>query len=137
MTGQEKILKNLESLQDVKIRWGVHGSELSKIAYWNEFGTKNIPERPAHRNCFRDDNTKRLISKAAAGAVDQVLAGKDFKDAAAVIGEVGLGALKRSYVNGPFAANAESTIEKKGAGKNPLYDTGTLQDNLAYEVVNA
>lgn len=135
MTGPEKLLKNLESLQKTRIRWGVHGQELAKIAFWNEFGTKDIPERPAHRNCFRSDATLQALSKAAGVAVEQTMEGKNFKDAARVIGETGLGFLKRSYVNGPFADNAESTIKKKGAGKNPLYDTGTLQDNLAYEVV--
>jgi hypothetical protein len=137
MTGPEKILKNLEKLQGLKVRWGVHGTALAKIAFYNEFGTKDIPERPAHRNCFRSDETKRTISKAAAVAVDQVLSGKSAKDAARTIGEVGLGKLKDSYRSGPFTPNAQSTIDKKGAGKNPLYDTGTLQDNLAYEVINA
>lgn len=135
MTGPEKLLKNLESLQKTRIRWGVHGQELAKIAFWNEFGTKDIPERPAHRNCFRSDATLQALSKAAAIAVERTIAGANFKEAAGSIGVVGLGRLKDSYRSGPFAPNAPSTIKKKGENKNPLYDTGSLQDNLAYEVV--
>jgi hypothetical protein len=144
----EDLLHNLKKLQGVKIRWGVHGERLSKIAFWNEFGAtvKNgfgkgikivIPERAAHRGCFRSKETQSALSKAAAVAIDKVMDGGDVAAAANVIGEIGLGKLRQSYASNIPPANAPSTIAKKGAGKNTLYDTGDLQSNLAYEVVGA
>jgi hypothetical protein len=130
----KKLLKELKALQKIQVRWGVQGKRNAKIMFYNEYGTKDIPERPAFRRTFESRQTQDSISKAAGVAIEQAMAGKKANDAAAVIGEVGLRNLRNVFTSNIQPANAPSTIKKKGAGKNTLYDTGALFRSLGYEV---
>lgn len=130
----DEIFKNLEKLQGASVRWGVIGRENSKKMVWNEFGTDNIPERPAFRITFTDRSTQKEINKATHVAIDQILKGKSFEQAGEGIGEAGLAKLKRTFTSNIPPKNANSTIAKKGQGKNTLYDKGELFRSLNFEV---
>ena len=130
------IFKQIKKLDNIVIGWGVSGKQNFKHMVWNEFGTKHIPERPAFRITFNSKDTKKALSKGAHKAIDQVLAGKPAKDAANAIGIKGLDALRRTFTSNIAPPNAESTIKKKGPGKNTLRDSGDLFRALGFAVVS-
>lgn len=132
---KKQLLKNLEKLNDIKIRWGVRGENNVSKMIWNEFGTDNIPERPAFRLTFDSKKTHKKIEQSAHFAINQVLQGKKAENASLAIGEAGLAELKKTFTSNISPENADSTIAKKGEGKNTLYDSGELFRSLDYEVV--
>ncbi len=131
----DKITEQLEKLQALKIRWGVHGEENAKKMFQNEFGSGKIPERPAFRITFGSSTTQQMIAKATHAAIDKVMKGADAKISAEVIGFVGLGELKKVFRSNIAPPNAPSTIARKGEGKNTLFDTGDLFRSLGYEII--
>lgn len=139
----QEILDNLQKLQKTKIRWGVEGEELAKIMFWLEFGTNKKdgsvkqPERPFYRSTFNSSETHKKIEAATGVAITNIMEGQDFDKNADMIGEVGLGCLMRTFASNVPPPNAESTIKRKGQGKNTGYDTGLLQAHQGYEVVQA
>ena len=135
------ILKELEKLDRMKIRWGANTERSAEIFMQNEFGTSrngkpHIPSRPAMRLTFRDSKVQKIIAGKAKFVIEQITQGKKALDAGRGIGESGLAELKRTFTSNLPPANAESTIKKKGAGKNTLRDTGELFNDLDYEVIS-
>lgn len=135
-SNMKKVLKNLKKLQDMSVRWGVIGEENQKKLVFNEFGTVNIPERAAFRITFGSRQNQARLGKAAQKTVDQIINGVSPEKAALAIGEVGLADLKKTFRSSVPPPNEPSTIAKKGAGKNTLFDTGDLFRSLAFEVVS-
>lgn len=108
-------------------------SSLADVAKWNEFGTEDIPERPAFRNGIAKAKTKIL----ALNKRNLLLIAKDemsVEQALDMLGALATGEIKREFVSGEFAPNAPSTIAKKGSSR-PLIDSGQLRQSITWEVV--
>jgi len=108
------------------------GVSIAEYAAFNEFGTRNIDERPFMRKTFDDNlaNYNKLIERLFKG----MLGGKlDAKFAFNTLGQQTEDDMKDTITNGKFTANAQSTIDKKGSS-SPLIDTGTMRNSIRYEV---
>ena len=107
---------------------GGNAPSLPQVAFWNEFGTKDIPQRPAIRMAMatnRDAIRRSLIARASYN--------KRKKDPGLGVLMGRLGAkiveqIKRSIGAWRTPANAESTIAKKGFN-NPLVHTGLMSNS--------
>lgn len=113
----------------------VPGATLAEVAFWNEFGTKNIPERSFVR--FTVDINREKYHRGLANEV-----GKIFKGTSTVARSLGLigqkveSDIKRRITTLKAPPNAASTIRLKGSS-NPLIDTGRLRGSIRYKVEGA
>lgn len=103
---------------------------VAQVAYWNEYGTANIPARPFFRNTIAEkqdewaDNAASILQHADG----------DVGKALALIGEGVKGDIVEAIQNFREPENAPSTVKKKGFNK-PLIDTGDLWRAIQSEVV--
>lgn len=51
------------------------------------------------------------------------------------IGMLVKGLMQEEIVRGSFAPNSPATIRKKGEGKPPLIDSGTMRQSVNYQIV--
>jgi len=112
------------------------GMPVAQVAFWNEFGTKTIPERPFFRhannvsshkvsNIFKSEtiyNSKNVISLSKVNKVGEMWV-NEIQDS--IMGK-GI-----SYV-----PNAPSTVAKKGHDK-PLIDTELMLISPKYKVIKS
>ena len=117
------------------------GTPVAAVAAWNEFGTKNIPERPFFRQAIAgmEDGIANIIKARIdpkKGIVDERLAD--------VIGAYAAVQVQESITSLREPPNAPSTIARKrkklggkkgvGGGENPLIDTGFMHDSVTWQV---
>ena len=117
------------------------GTPVAAVAAWNEFGTKNIPERPFFRNALAEmeDGIANIIKAGIDPrrmVVDDRLAGR--------VGEYVAGQVQESITALKDPPNAPETIARKrkklggkkgvGGGENPLIDTGFMHDSVTWQV---
>ena len=106
------------------------GTPVAAVAAWNEFGTKNIPERPFFR---------QAIAQMEDGIANIIKAGIDPKKGivdgrlADVIGAYAQGEIQDSITSLKEPPNNPATIARKGSG-NPLVDTGFMRDSVTWQV---
>ena len=103
---------------------------VAQAAYWNEYGTANIPARPFFRNTIAEKQDEWADN--AASRLQQ--ADGDVGKALALIGEDVKGDIVETIQNFNEPENAPSTVKKKGFNK-PLIDTGDLWRAIQSEVV--
>ena len=117
---------------------------LSDIAIWNEYGTKNIPPRPAFRMGLESSmNTNKLLVESQMKNIAQrILTGRSSeieRSLTVLLTQIGRSAKAATQdmikVGTVSPSNAPSTIAKKGFD-HPLYETGTLLANVNYEVID-
>ena len=153
----EKHIRALKSLQGKQVEAGwfesdiyppkgnTAGMSVAKVARIQEFGATMhmtstggkpydivIPPRPFMRLAWSNFSTDR--SKIQDSAFKQILRGKLSADQ--VLGQIGLtleGYIAKSIKNGPWVANAPSTIAAKGFDK-PLIDTGHMWKTVSSKV---
>ena len=105
-------------------------AEIRQIAAWQEFGTKNIPERPFVREGVKPRKYRSIMKQNAA----KVLRGKiKTKTVLTRIGKMGADDVRLSLLAWSTPGNAPSTIAKKGFD-DPLIDTGKMYDEINYYV---
>lgn len=106
------------------------GTPVFEVAAYNEFGTSNIPERPAFRNAVRaiEDEGLSVIADIVAAAGVNLRA-----DGAEQIGEYAKSEVQEHVTTLDQPPNAPSTIQRKGSS-NPLIDTGFMRQSVSYEV---
>ena len=117
------------------------GTPVAAVAAWNEFGTKNIPERPFFRNALAgmEDGIANIIKAGIDPkkmVVDEQLADR--------VGLYAAGQVQESIVALNDPPNSPATIAQKrkklggkkgvGGGENPLIDTGFMRDSVTWEV---
>ncbi len=105
---------------------------IADVAFWNEFGTENIPARPFIRGWM--DQHGKEIQETMFKLMKLVLQGKIQKEQA--LEQLGLwmaGQIKAYMAEGVPPPNAESTIKAKGSS-TPLIDTGVLRSSISHEV---
>ena len=106
------------------------GTPVAAVAAWNEFGTKNIPERPFFRQAIAqmEDGIANIIKagiKAETMVVDHRLADQ--------VGAYAQGQIQESITALREPPNSPSTIRAKQSS-NPLVDTGFMRDSVTWQV---
>ena len=119
------------------------GTPVAAVAAWNEFGTKNIPERPFFRQAIAamEDGIANIVK---AGIDPQRMVVDD--RLADTVGAYAAGQVQESITNLRDPSSADSTVAtkrkklhgKKGAKaispSNPLIDTGFMRDSVGWSV---
>jgi hypothetical protein len=107
------------------------GQTIAEIAWWNEFGTKNIPARPFLRTTLIEHNYYRSHLMLALQRIlkDGTNPFKELK----LVGSKAARDIQWSIVNGDWEANAPSTIAQKGSSR-PLIDTGKLRQAISSQL---
>lgn len=104
---------------------------VAQVAFWNEFGTRTAPARPAFRTTI-SRNSKvwgERLSKAI------VATNYDGKKALAMLGQSMRDDLESEIAQWSTPPNAPATIARKGFDK-PLVHTGVMQRAPDYEVTD-
>lgn len=105
---------------------------IAEYAFYNEFGTKNIPERPFIGTSTDEDSAtwikglKKDSKKAMAGLIS-------IDDTLDSLGKKMKKSIKTKIKAITTPENRPSTIKKKGFD-NPLIDTGLMLETVDYEV---
>jgi len=106
---------------------------VAEVAFFNEFGTLNAPERSFIRSTI-DDN-RRELEQLTAKLFRQIVEGKtDTKKALDKLGFKIQTLIQQRILKLNDPANAPSTIEAKGFN-NPLVDSRELHRSIAFETV--
>ena len=131
------------------------GASIAEYAYFNEFGTKNIPARPFFRNAISDNSdtwAKSISSQLKTmGVTDKNVVEKALRRT----GQLMRSDIQQSISKGNFKPLAPETIARKEgrlkelkalkkAGQTikksqytiPLKDTGDMFNAISYEVVD-
>lgn len=138
----DKLMKIIEELHNTKVEIGIIGDEKHRgandftvlgVAKANEFGFKNIPERPFLRGTY--DKKLSEIQKNIDEWATQVLEFElDINAFWEMLGQYGVDITKQYLTDLNSPPNSPVTIERKGSS-NPLIDTGQLRDSITYKVV--
>ncbi len=104
-----------------------------EIAFWNEFGTKNIPARSFIRSTH-DENRRRIRSLKR--RLGRMMAHRkiDIRGALGVLGEFMKAKQIQKIDRLRTPPNAPSTRRRKRSS-NPLVDLGQLKQSIQYQVV--
>ena len=128
-----RILRGFQGASKVKVGFpkGTDGGTLDKAVY-NEFGTRNIPERPFMRNGLRDGVPElRRLARVVAG---KVYAGTlTPRQGLGQMGEKGKQLIQDSITDMRDPPNAAVTIERKGSS-NPLIDSNDMRGKVTWEI---
>ena len=108
------------------------GPTNAQIAFWNEFGTSRIPERPFMRLTWI--RKRRDIAKVIDKTIGEIQVGRmTVAEALGIIGLKAQQATKRTIVTLRDPPNAPSTIMRKKSS-NPLIDTSQMLNSVQYKV---
>ena len=113
---------------DVGIQGGTH-SDIVNRAFWNEFGTKKIPERSFLRSTLR--KTRNELLTLSKEAVKKITFGSSVD---AELGRVGLfleAECKNTILAGNFVPLHPWTIRRKGSSR-PLIETGQMIASIRF-----
>jgi hypothetical protein len=113
------------------VRGEGEGATVAEYATYNEFGTKNTPERSFLRSTVneRRDKYAGLLARAAGVAVD----GGAFLQELEKIGAIASSDVQNKIRDLSTPPNVPSTIQRKGSS-NPLIDTGRMRQSIDWEV---
>ena len=133
----------------VKLDFGVINQKYKKkdittgeVAIINEYGTEDIPPRPAFKMGLDKSvkDNKKLIDAALKNISNHLLTGRSAsikRNLQQVLTQIGRGAKKNTRTLIKTGAvepgNAPSTIQRKGFDR-PLWETGLLYDSVEYKV---
>lgn len=105
-----------------------NGTFVAQVAYFNEFGTLNIPMRPFFRNAINKNIKKWYVTLQ--NAINQ---NATPSKALSIVGEVARADIIQSITDLRTPPNAQSTIKQKKS-TNPLIDTGLMRRSVTYKV---
>ena len=105
------------------------GTSVPTVAFWNEFGTSEIPSRPFFRAMIAEKSPAwgSILGKSAEAN------NFDGQESLSTLGQVMKEQLSGSINGWTVPSNAPSTIAKKGFDK-PLIDSGQLLRAPEYKV---
>lgn len=131
------LVRSVDAISNESVRAGVlsdagaaaDGTSYIDIAYWQEYGTKNIPKRPFMR--IAADKNQKAWSDLASDVAGRVAAGRLApKQGLDLIGLKMAGDIQQVIGNKSLLArNAPGTIKQKGSDA-PLIDTGSLRQRI-------
>jgi len=135
----KKYFKELQKLANLEVQVGFQageskekdGADVAEIAAYNEFGSSSTPARPFMKQSF--EKHKDQLQQACDVVNKTITDGGTADQALAKLGVFCKGLVQQEIVDGGFAPNAESTIERKGSSQ-PLIDTGTMRQSVNYVV---
>lgn len=105
---------------------------LAEVAFWNEYGTDDIPERPFVRATA--DENRNFYAKILKVQLGEVFARrKTVQGALELVGTKAKAQLKKKIRDVKSPPNAPYTIQKKGSS-NPLINTGSMLRAVDFEV---
>lgn len=141
--GWGRIKKQVAMMSNVALTVGIQsdagvndeGTSIALYAYYNEFGTDRIPERPFIRSTADEQRTKwnGLLDRVFQNALD----GKgNMLTNLKLVGEVAQKDIQRKITTLREPPNAPSTIERKGSS-NPLIDVGTMRGAIRWNLERA
>lgn len=108
------------------------GATVAAIGFFNEFGTKNIPERSWMRSWF--DSNLRRIKSMVLRVTNKIKERKMTAERALnILGAWAVGELKKSIIQLRTPPNAPVTIARKGSS-NPLVDTAQMLNSVRYKI---
>jgi len=113
----------------------VDGENVAQVAFFNEYGTKDIPPRPFMRQTFdaHSEKWKKIIANRAKATPEDIKAGFE------LAGDEAVKDMNAVIEAGNFTENKKSTVAAKARRKQnpntPLIDTGTMQEAIKFEVV--
>lgn len=118
---------------------GETDSDVLERAFFNNFGTERIPERPFMQNAMRDNRAsyRSLMISGAKEIVRSAAAGKDpgqvMRRVLRKLGVKAQGDIQEEITSLQTPPNAPSTIAQKGSS-NPLVDSGELRASVTFKV---
>lgn len=130
---EKKIMDKLKSKAELAVGFidgskYPNGESVATVAFWQEYGTYNIPARPFFRTAIKENKKKWLETYKQAFQQHQ-----DGIKALEITGTIAKGDIAQSITTFNTPANSPYTIEKKGSS-NPLVNTGFMRSNVDYEV---
>jgi len=137
--GLKRFMQEMQTARTAYVTVGVHegersldGANIAEYAAANEYGTENIPSRPAFRTAF-DENVV-AIQKDMAGLVNMAKRGGSVIEGLRVVGEKHQQRIQRTIKGRDFLPKlAESTVRAKGSTKT-LIDSGAEVNSIRYVV---
>lgn len=128
-----QIIRQFKGRSKVKVGFPKGESdEILDKAIYNEFGTRDIPERPFIRNGLRDGVGE--LQRVSTVVARRVIAGTLTKNQALnQLGKTGVDLVKQSAIGLKDPPNAEVTVSRKGSS-NPLVDTGEMVGAITWKV---
>ncbi len=105
---------------------------LVEVAWFNEFGTKHIPERSFIRSTT-DEQRSQLAQIKKRLAIEITAGRQTVASALAILGEWMQAQIQQKITRLSEPPNAPSTVARKGS-RNPLIDTGQLRQSIRYQV---
>jgi len=129
----KKITAELRRIGSQKLVVGVIDPTVAEYATYNEFGTKDIPQRSFLRSTYDEQIGKweRQLENGIKGIINMN------SDASRVWRDLGLKAerdIQKKLSSNIAPENKASTIRQKGSGKTTLFDTGLLYRSITHEV---
>lgn len=135
--GGEKLMAELKKLAETNgvVRAGISeqaktpdGGFVAEYAYYNEFGTVNIPARPFMRLAIENNKGKwfNLLHQ-------NLLKGMDAEAVLEEIGRTMQEDIEKSLDSNVPPPNSPATLRQKHSNKT-LYDTGLLRKSITYRV---
>lgn len=136
--GFKKFRAEMQRAKSATVEIGIHsdakneGLSIAESGAYNEFGTKDIPERSFMRSTF--DKKQSDINADMARRYDQVKTGKiGVHRALSFIGLKHAQDIQDKIGSNISPANSESTIARKKSTKT-LIDTGAMRQSIRHKV---
>lgn len=132
--GWQRFYDEIKDLDKKVIDAGIQSGTNSKIldyAFWNEFGTTKIPERPFLRSTLVTFE-KELLQKSKE-ALQKICQGSSVIQQLQILGMFFESKIKQNILDDNFVENAEYTKKKKGSSL-PLVDTAQMMNQIRYVV---
>lgn len=135
----KKFVRELNKLMQLEVQVGFqagdasyeNGADICEIAAYNEYGGSDRPARPFMKQSFENHEPEL---KAACDQVNKAIGkGGTAESALKQLGVAAKGLVQDEITSGGFAANAPSTIAKKGSA-TPLIDSSTMRGSVNYQI---
>lgn len=132
--GWNKAKQGIESLNGKKIEVGLlaeSGQENVNKAFWNHYGTSDIPARPFVDAPVNPDSSKTMNKNKR--AVKAIHKGESVESALQPVQDSTEESIRKKAINMSSPGNAESTIAQKGFD-DPLIDSGAMVFSVTSKV---
>ena len=130
--GYSAIMREIKRADDMVVDVGIFKGEVAEYATYNEYGTRDIPARPAHAMSF-DENKNDISSDVRAGMRRITSGSSTVNRELNIIGLKHQNRIQATIKRGIPPPNAQSTIDRKGSNKT-LIDTGVMVNSVTYAV---
>jgi hypothetical protein len=129
----KKITAELRKIGSQKLVVGVIKQDVVEYATYNEFGTKDIPQRSFLRSTY-DEQIGKWESQLENGIKGILNMDTNTSRVWDLLGVKAKGDVQNKLRSNISPQNAPSTIKAKGSGKTTLFNTGALLRAITYEV---